>query len=53
MTPSEEKCKDCSFFTFWSGNYGGGAGYPACNHPKSGPRAVNLLDEIKNCPKEL
>lgn len=51
MTPSEEKCKDCPFFTLWSGPYGGAA-YPACNHPASGPRSVNLLDEIDKCPKE-
>lgn len=52
MKPTEEKCRDCSWFTFWSGHYGGSGEYPACSHPKSGPRATNLLDEIDECPKE-
>lgn len=52
MIPSEEKCKDCAFYAIWSGVYGGGAGYPACNHPGSGPRVVNLLSEMDSCPKE-
>lgn len=52
MTPSEDKCRHCDYYTTWSGNYGGSAGYPACNHPKSGPRSVNLLDEMRKCPEE-
>lgn len=52
MTPSEEKCRECPFYTHWCGQYGM-AEYPACSHPDSGPRAVNLLDEIDQCPKDI
>lgn len=50
MIPSETKCKNCPYFTIWSGPYGL-VDYPACGHPDSGPRVINLLDEIENCPK--
>lgn len=52
MEPNEETCKDCPCFTIWSGAYGGPGGYPACTHPESGPRCVNLLSEMRKCPKE-
>lgn len=50
--PTEEKCKDCDFLTYWSGPYGGCGGYPACTHRDSGPRATNLLSEMERCPKD-
>lgn len=50
-TLTEELCKNCPFFTYWSGPYGG-AEYPACSHRESGPRSVNLLDDMDECPKE-
>lgn len=51
MTPSEERCKDCPYFTYWSGSYGAGA-YPACSHRNGGTRSVNLLDEMDECPED-
>ena len=49
MTPSEENCKDCPFFTIKT--YGNGlGGFPACTHPGSGPRVANELDQMDDCP---